>query len=107
MRRAWPLLGAAVLTEVAATLALKGSLRHPAWYLFVVAGYLSAFALLAGVLRRGVPLGVAYGVWGACGVILTAVLGSLLYGERLTAVTALGMALIIGGVLVVEVERPR
>jgi len=107
VRRAWPLLGIAVVAEVAATLALKASLRHPIWYLLVAAGYLSAFTLLAAVLRRGFPLGIAYGVWGAAGVVLTAVLSRLLYGEPLTLITALGVVLIVCGVLVVEVEGPR
>lgn len=107
MSRAWPLLGGAIATEVAASLSLEAALHEAAWYLLVVTGYVSAFVLLAGVLRTGFPLGVAYAVWGACGVILTAVLGSVLYGEPMTLTTALGVALIVCGVLVVEVDRPR
>jgi small multidrug resistance pump len=49
------------------------------------------------------PLGVAYGIWAAAGVALTAIAGRLLFQERLTWVMSLGIVLIIGGVLLVEV----
>jgi small multidrug resistance pump len=47
------------------------------------------------------PLGIAYGVWSAVGVVLTAILGRLLFQEPFTWVSALGVALITGGVLLV------
>ena len=100
--RKWLVLTAAIASEVAATLALKAALDHPAWYALVVAGYVAAFALLAAGLRLGLKIGVAYGIWGAGGVTVTAVLSALLYGEPLTALMGLGIALIIAGVLTVE-----
>lgn len=98
----WALLAAAVLSEVAASLSLKAALGAPAFYLVVAVGYVAAFTLLFAVLRRGMPLGVAYGVWGACGVALTAVLSALLFREPFTVVMGIGMVLVIGGVLLVE-----
>ena len=47
-------------------------------------------------------LGVAYGIWGALGVALTAVMSALIFDEALTALMGLGIALIIAGVLTVE-----
>lgn len=99
---AWLLLGGAILSEVAATLSLRGALDHPALYVVVVLGYALSFGLLALVLRRGMPLGVAYGIWSACGVVLTAVLSALLFGEVFTALKATGIVLIAAGVVVVE-----
>lgn len=98
----WGLLAGAVTTEVTATLALRAAADHPLWYALVVAGYVAAFVLLAAVLRRGLAVGVAYGVWAACGVVLTALAGAVLFAEPLTPLTGLGTALIIGGVLLVE-----
>lgn len=98
----WVLLLAAVASEVAATLSLKGALDHPALYVVVVAGYLAAFLLLAAVLRAGTPLGVAYGIWGALGVAFTAVLSALIFGEQLTLPMGAGLLLIVGGILLVE-----
>ncbi|WP_457973432.1 SMR family transporter [Arthrobacter sp. D1-17] len=52
------------------------SLNDPAFFIIVVAGYIASFAFLAGVLRAGLALGVAYGIWAALGVILTPAPGS-------------------------------
>lgn len=100
--RMWLLLLAAVACEVTASLSLKAAIDHPAFYLVVAAGYLASFALLATVLRLGVPLGVAYGVWGALGVAATAALSAVIYDEPLTPLMGLGMAIVIAGVLLVE-----
>jgi small multidrug resistance pump len=63
--RKWVLLTAAIITEVAATLSLRASQDNPAWLAVVVVGYLIAFVLLSLVLRAGMAVGVAYGIWGA------------------------------------------
>lgn len=98
----WLLLIAAILSEVAAALSLRAALDHPAWYFVVAAGYLGAFTALAFILRMGMGIGVAYGVWAASGVALTAVLAAVLFGDPLTVTMGLGVALVIGGVLCVE-----
>ena len=54
-------------------------------------------------LVQGVPLGVAYGIWAAAGVAIIAVVSRLLFDEPLTWVMGLGIVLIVGGVLLVEV----
>src|SRR5690625_3335988 len=86
----WLFLIGAILAEVIATLSLKAALDLPVLYLVVAAGYAVTFVLLAQSLRRGMGLGVAYGIWGASGVTLTAVLAAFLFGEDLNAVMAWG-----------------
>lgn len=103
----WLLLGGAMASEIAATLSLKGALDHPALYAIVALGYLTAFALLAGVLQRGMGLGVAYGIWGALGVAGTAVLSAVLFDEAITGLMGLGIVIVIAGVLVVELGAQR
>lgn len=98
----WLLLSAAITSEVTGSLALKGAIDHPLLYAPVAIGFVSAFLLLATLLRRGMPLGVVYGVWSASGVALTAVLSTVIYDEPFTWVMAVGLALIMGGVLLVE-----
>ncbi|MGP4053456.1 DMT family transporter [Mycobacterium sp. 4D054] len=98
----WLYLGLAIGSEVAATLSLKGSATAPALYIVVALGYLASFVFLAIVLKRGMGLGVAYAIWGAAGVALTAVLSAVLFGEALTAVMGVGLLCIIGGVVLVE-----
>lgn len=101
MRR-WLLLAGAIGCEVSASLSLKGALDRPALYAVVAVGYVASFAFLALVLRAGMPLGVAYGIWGAVGVALTALASTVLFDEPLTALMGVGLALVCVGVLVVE-----
>lgn len=96
------LLAGAIASEVAATLALRASQDHTAWLVPVVAGYLGGFILLTAVLRAGMPVGVAYGIWGASGTAATAVLAAAIFSEPLTWPIAAGIGLIIAGVLLVE-----
>lgn len=100
--RAWGLLIAAIVTEVAATLSLRASQDHSAWLIVVVIGYATAFALLALVLREGMAIGVTYGIWGASGTALTAVLAAVFFRDALTWPIVAGIALIIAGVLFIE-----
>ena len=100
--RKWALLAGAISTEVAATLSLRASQDHSAWLVLVVAGYVGSFILLTMVLRAGVPVGVAYGIWGALGTAVTAVLAAVLFGDPFTWPIVAGIALIVAGVLLVE-----
>ncbi|WP_255583801.1 multidrug efflux SMR transporter [Dietzia sp. ANT_WB102] len=103
----WLYLGAAILLEVVGSLSLKGALDHPVLYAVVALGYLGAFVFLAQTLRAGLALGVAYGIWGATGVALTAVLSAQIFNEPLTLLMAAGIAVIIAGVLCVEMGSQR
>ena len=98
----WILLAAAIVTEVAATLSLRASQDHSTWLVLVVIGYAAAFGLLTLVLRTGMPVGVAYGIWGASGTAATAVLAAALFRDPFTWPIVVGIGLIIAGVLFVE-----
>lgn len=100
---AWVFLVLAILTEVAATLSLNLAAQgKKRWFVPVVLGYATAFTMLSLALGEGMPIGVAYGIWTACGVALTAVLGRVLFKDPLSWVMALGVALIAGGVILIE-----
>ena len=98
----WLLLLGAILSEVSASLSLKAAVDRPLFYVVVVLGFTAAFAFLTADLRRGMGLGVAYGIWAATGVALTTTLSSVIYDEPFTGVMGIGIVLIIGGVLLVE-----
>ncbi|QWC83932.1 QacE family quaternary ammonium compound efflux SMR transporter [Nocardioidaceae bacterium] len=99
----WLLLGGAIFCEVAGTLSLRvAAMGRARWYAPVVLGYLAAFTLLALTLDAGMPLGVAYGIWAATGVALTATASRLLFDEPLTPLMVGGIGLIVTGVLLVE-----
>ena len=76
------------------------------WYGLVMAGYLGAFAMLTLALKEGLGLGVAYGIWSAGGVAVTAMASRLLFGEPLTRTMVDGIVLIMAGVLLVELGSP-
>ncbi|GAA4662629.1 DMT family transporter [Gordonia humi] len=100
--KAWALLLAAIALELAGTLSLRASVDHKAWIAIVVVAYVGAFVLLGLALRTGMPIGVAYGAWGALGVAATAVLGWVIFDEALSALSIVGIALVMVGVVVVE-----
>ncbi len=99
-----PPLALAIVLEVTATLAFRAAdgFLHPSWLLVVVPGYVGSTMLLSVALKRGMGVGVAYGIWSAIGVALTALAATVLFTEPLTPVSVAGIALVIVGVLMVE-----
>ena len=103
----WLLLLAAIVAEVVATSALKASdgFTRPGPTALVVAGYGLAFWLLSLTLRH-IPVGIAYAAWSGLGMVLIALAGWWLYGQRLDGWALLGMALVVAGVLVMNLLSP-
>lgn len=99
----WVFLGGAVICEVIGTIFLRlAAAGKNAYYAAVAAAYVIAFTLLTLTLNQGLGLGVAYGIWAASGVALTAIASKVLFKEPLTPVMIGGILAIIGGVLLVE-----
>ncbi|WP_408641981.1 DMT family transporter [Saccharopolyspora oryzae] len=101
---AYLVLAVAIVSEVFATVSLKFSegFSKPLPSILVVVGYVIAFSALASVLKLGLPVGVAYAIWAGAGVALVAIIGAVFLGESITAVQIAGLALIIGGVVALE-----
>jgi len=99
----WLYLGVAIVAEVIATSALKMSDGFTRLWpsLIVIAGYACAFWLLALTLRS-IPVGVAYAIWSGLGIVLIALIGVVLFGQKLDAAAILGMGLIVSGVIVLS-----
>ncbi|BCK56850.1 DMT family transporter [Nocardia wallacei] len=98
------LLVLAIASEVTATVSLKLSEGFSKLVpsIVVVVGYASAFFFLSQALKRGMSIGVAYGVWSAIGVAAVATIGALFLDEGLTLVQIGGIGLVILGVLALE-----
>ena len=64
--------------------------------------YLASFYLLS-VTLKVLPLGVAYAIWSAFGVALVALIGWVAFGQRLDGPAVLGLALIVAGVVIINV----
>lgn len=98
-------LALAIIGEVIATTFLKftSGERNVWWaYLIVGIGYAFAFWMLSLTLGRGVPLGIAYALWAGIGVVAVAIISWLVFHESLTWLQIAGMALVIAGVVMLE-----
>ncbi|MCY1082281.1 DMT family transporter [Archangium lansingense] len=96
-------LAIAILAEVIATSSLKATAEftRPWPSLLVAAGYITAFYCLTLSLRV-IPVGIAYAVWSGLGIVLVAIASFVLYQQKLDAPAILGMAMILGGCLVIN-----
>lgn len=101
----WVYLVGAIVFEVTGTMSLRASegFRRTVWIAPVIASYVIAFTLLFLCLAEGMAVGVAYGIWSATGVALTAVLAKILFDEPFTWLMGLGVVAIAGGVLLIEI----
>ena len=99
----WLFLAIAIVSEVTATSALKASNGFTRFWpsLAVVLGYAAAFYFLSLVIRV-IPIGVTYAVWSGVGIVLVALIGWLIYGQKLDLPAVAGMALIIAGIVVLN-----
>lgn len=99
----WVMLFGAILAEVLGTTAMKYSDGFSKLWpsLGTAAGYLVAFTLLAHTLKR-MSVGTAYAVWAGSGTAVIAAIGILFLGEAAGAAKLIGIALVIAGVLVLN-----
>lgn len=100
---AWMILAVAILSEVIATSALKSAEGFTRLWpsLVVVAGYGLAFFCLSLVMKT-LPIGVIYAIWSGAGIVLIALAGWLVFGQKLDGPAVLGLGLIIAGVAVIQ-----
>lgn len=101
--RAWIWLGVAIVAEVIATSALKATAGFTRLgpSTVVIVGYGVAFYCLSLTLQA-LPVGITYAVWSAVGIVLVTLIAWFLYGQTLDAAALLGLALIVAGVLVLN-----
>ena len=97
-------LALAIIAETMATTALKMSeqFTRPLPSVFVVIGYTAAFYLLSLSLRT-IPIGVAYAVWSAVGIVLVTVAGMVMFKQVPDLPAVIGLLLIIAGVVTINV----
>jgi small multidrug resistance pump len=96
-------LGLSIVFEVVGTSALKESQSFTRLLpsLITVGAYVASFLLFSLTLRT-IPVGIAYAIWASLGIVLIAVIGWLWFKQPLDAPALIGLALIVGGVVVVN-----
>jgi len=99
----WLYLGAAIFFETIGTTALHASQQFSRFWpsVLVVVAYGVSFYLLAIVLRY-IPVGVAYAIWSGLGICFIAMIGFVVFGQRLDLPAVIGLGLIITGIVVIQ-----
>ncbi|WP_368297922.1 multidrug efflux SMR transporter [Cytobacillus firmus] len=100
---AYFLLALAIVSEVAGSSLLKAAdgFKKLLPSIGVIIGYSVAFYALSLSLIT-LPLGVAYAIWAGLGTVLTALVGIFIYKENVNGKKLLGLALIVGGVILLN-----
>jgi small multidrug resistance pump len=93
----------AIVFEVIGTAALQASAQftRPKPLLLTGLGYLASFYFLSLALRT-MPVGIAYGIWSGLGIVLISLVGIVWFGQRLDAPAYVGLALIVAGVITIN-----
>lgn len=101
---AYGLLALAIISEVTGSTFLVKSegFTRLGPSLLVVIFYIISFYLLSQVIKT-VPLGIAYAIWGGVGIVLTAFIGFLIFRQNLDIPAVIGIIMIVGGVIVMNV----
>ncbi len=99
----WLLLGGSIGLEVIATnlLKLSDGFTKPLPTISALLIYALSFYLVS-IVFRSLPVGLVYAVWSGVGIVLTAMVAYFAFGQKLDMPAMLGIALIISGVLVIN-----
>ncbi|SFJ27916.1 DMT family transporter [Myroides guanonis] len=94
----------AIICEVIATSSLKASDQFTKLVpsILTIIGYIAAFYFLSLTLKT-IPVGIAYAIWSGVGIVLVTLVAAILYKQQPDWAAIAGMALIIAGVVVINV----
>jgi small multidrug resistance pump len=93
-------LALAISSEICATVSMKYSEGFTRLLpsVIVVLGYVFSFAMLSQALKH-IPVSTAYAIWSGAGTAVVAAIGFTFLGEGLNTMKVAGIALIIVGVV--------
>lgn len=95
----------AILFETIATSFLKKTQQFTQLVptiIFFVSIFLSFYLL--SLALRSIPVGVAYAIWSAVGIVLVSLAAYFFYGQRLEIPTVIGIIFIIIGVVIINLS---
>ena len=105
----WVALIAAGLCEIGWPLGFKVAQTAPAWRVAAISLSVASMALSGWLLflaQKHIPMGTAYAVWTGIGAAGTFILGVLVFGDALNWGRGLGVAMFVGGVVVLKTMAP-
>ena len=94
----------AIISEVfgSSMLKLTATIKSKLPMIGIIVGYLISFYLLSLALRS-IPLSFSYAVWSGLGTALTAVVGFILFKERVNIQTVVGIFILIIGIILMRI----
>ena len=103
MHSAYYYLIFAIITETIGTTALQASAQFTRLWpsVIVVISYAVSFYLMALALKF-IPVGIAYAIWSGLGIFCIAIIGMVVFNQRLDLPAIIGMSLILLGILIVH-----
>jgi len=103
MPKAYLILLLAVFAETIGTTALQASQQFTKLWpsVLVVVGYGFAFYLMALTLKV-MPVGIVYAIWSGLGIFFIAVIGFVVFGQKLDWPAVLGLSMILTGILIIH-----
>ncbi|MFA4868018.1 MAG: SMR family transporter [Pedobacter sp.] len=104
MLKTYLFLFVAIVFEIIATSSLKASEQFSKLWpsVITIAGYVAAFYFLSLSLNK-LNLGIAYAIWSGVGIVVISIVGLLLFKQKLDLPAIIGIALIVCGVVVINV----
>ena len=99
----WVYLVLAIVGELVGTSAFKGAEGFTRLWpsLISIAGYVVAFYFLS-LSLKDIPVGIAYAMWSAIGIVLVSIVGYFLYDQKIDLPAMVGIGLIIIGVVIMN-----
>lgn len=93
----------AVVAETVGTAALQASQQFTRFWpaVIVVIGYAISFYLM-GLTLKYMQVGIVYAIWSGLGIVLISIIGFFAFGQKQDIPALLGMAMIVGGILVIH-----
>lgn len=93
----------AVAFETIGTTAMQASQQFTRLWpsLIVVGAYCAAFYFMSLTLKF-MPVGIVYAIWSGLGIVFIALIAWVLFGQKLDLAAIAGLALIISGIIVIQ-----
>lgn len=94
----------AICLEVTGTSALQASQQFTRpWPTLLMALCYAGSLYLLSVTLKAIPVGIAYAIWSGIGIVLIALIGYLVFDQKLDLPAIIGLGFIVVGVIVVNV----
>lgn len=94
----------AILFEVIGTSFLKKTeqFSKPVPTLIFIISMMASFYMLSHALK-GIPIGIAYAIWSAFGIVLISLIGYFVYRQNLDLPAIIGIIFIMVGVVIINI----